>query len=135
MNLLIMQFSPAYCIISRLDPNIDPLYSITTDGQSTILPWCQDTPGTLDELFSFPILIIFRLLRFLFIWGALSDERTCMYEVNSCCLASQVQSFSGPSPVELITIFLLSQIWDSPNLYGQLPVFISSRKRVAQLYP
>jgi hypothetical protein len=30
---------------------------------------------------------------------------------------------------------LLSQIRDSPNLEGQVPVFISSRNRVAQLYP
>jgi hypothetical protein len=30
---------------------------------------------------------------------------------------------------------LLSQIRDSPNLEGQVPVFISPRKRVAQLYP
>jgi hypothetical protein len=29
---------------------------------------------------------------------------------------------------------LLSQIWDSPNLEGQVPVFISPRNRVAQLY-
>jgi hypothetical protein len=26
-------------------------------------------------------------------------------------------------------------IWNSPNLEGQVPVFISSRNRVAQLYP
>jgi hypothetical protein len=30
---------------------------------------------------------------------------------------------------------LLSQIRDSSNLEGQVPVFISSRNRVAQLYP
>jgi hypothetical protein len=30
---------------------------------------------------------------------------------------------------------LLSQIRDSPNLEDQVPAFISSRKRVAQLYP
>jgi hypothetical protein len=30
---------------------------------------------------------------------------------------------------------LLSQIWDSPNLDSLIPVFISPRKRVAQLYP
>jgi hypothetical protein len=30
---------------------------------------------------------------------------------------------------------LLSQIWDSPNLEGQVPVFISLRNTVAQLYP
>jgi hypothetical protein len=30
---------------------------------------------------------------------------------------------------------LLSQIWDSPNLEDQVPVFISLRNRVGQLYP
>jgi hypothetical protein len=30
---------------------------------------------------------------------------------------------------------LLSQIWDFPNLEGQIPVFIPHRNRVAQLYP
>jgi hypothetical protein len=30
---------------------------------------------------------------------------------------------------------LLSQIWDSPNLEGLVPVFISPRNRVALLYP
>jgi hypothetical protein len=30
---------------------------------------------------------------------------------------------------------LLSQIRDSPNLEGQVPVFISQRNRVVQLYP
>jgi hypothetical protein len=30
---------------------------------------------------------------------------------------------------------LLSQIRDTPKLEGQVPVFISTRNRVAQLYP
>jgi hypothetical protein len=30
---------------------------------------------------------------------------------------------------------LLSQIQDSPNLEGQVPVFISRKYRMAQLYP
>jgi hypothetical protein len=30
---------------------------------------------------------------------------------------------------------LLSQVWDSLNLKGLVPVFISPRNRVAQLYP
>jgi hypothetical protein len=30
---------------------------------------------------------------------------------------------------------LLSQIRDSPNLEGQVPIFISPRNRVARLYP
>jgi hypothetical protein len=31
-------------------------------------------------------------------------------------------------------LILLSQIRDSPNLEGQVPVFVSLRERVAQLY-
>jgi hypothetical protein len=30
---------------------------------------------------------------------------------------------------------LLFQIWDSPNLEGQVPISISARNRVARLYP
>jgi hypothetical protein len=44
------------------------------------------------------------------------------------------ESLLGRSPAELTTIFY-SLIWDSPNLEGQVPVFISLRNRVAQLYP
>jgi hypothetical protein len=39
----------------------------------------------------------------------------------------------GSSPGGLMTI-LLSQIRDSTNLEGQVPVFMSPRNRVAQLY-
>jgi hypothetical protein len=30
---------------------------------------------------------------------------------------------------------LLSQIWDSPNLEGQVPIFIAPRNKVVWLYP
>jgi hypothetical protein len=43
------------------------------------------------------------------------------------------RSFSGLSPTGLMTIFYC--FYDSPNLKGQIPVFISFRNRVAQLYP
>jgi hypothetical protein len=43
-------------------------------------------------------------------------------------------SFSGPSPAELVTISYCF-IWDSPNLQGQVLVFMSPRNRVVQLYP
>jgi hypothetical protein len=43
------------------------------------------------------------------------------------------QSLSGPSPVELTATFY-RLIWDSASLEGQVPVFISSKNRVAQLY-
>jgi hypothetical protein len=54
--------------------------------------------------------------------------------IYSCCWASPTQSFSVPSPAGLVTkLFLLSQIWDSPNQEGQVPVFISPKIRVDQL--
>jgi hypothetical protein len=67
-----------------------------------------------------------RYVAVLFVWGALSDERTG--------LQFAVQSLNAPSRAELETI-LYCLIWDSPNLEGQVPVFISPRNRVAQLYP
>jgi hypothetical protein len=44
------------------------------------------------------------------------------------------QSLLGRSPVELTAIFYCL-IWDSPNLEGRVPIFISPKNRVAQLYP
>jgi hypothetical protein len=46
--------------------------------------------------------------------------------VYSCCCASPVRAFLGPS---------LSQIWDPLNLDGQVSAFTSPRNRVAHLYP
>jgi hypothetical protein len=50
-----------------------------------------------------------------------------------CGLQFAVQSLNCPIRAEPITI-LYCLIWDSPNLEGQVPVFISPRNRVAQLY-
>jgi hypothetical protein len=61
----------------------------------------------------------------LFLWGALSDERTGVQFA--------VKSLNGPSRAEPVTI-LYCLIWDSPNLEAQVPVFISPRNRAAQLY-
>jgi hypothetical protein len=60
----------------------------------------------------------------LFLWGALSDERTG--------LQFSVQSLNGPSCAEPVTI-LYCFIWDSPNLEGQVTVCtrVSPRNRVA----
>jgi hypothetical protein len=44
-----------------------------------------------------------------------------------------LQSFSGPSPTH--DQILQSQIGDSPNLEGQVPIFITPRNRVVRLYP
>jgi hypothetical protein len=55
-------------------------------------------------------------------WGTLWWED--MPAVYNCCWALPVQSFLGLSLARLMTILLLSQIWDSPNLEGQVPVFL-----------
>jgi hypothetical protein len=60
------------------------------------------------------------------VWGTLSNERTD--------LQFEVQLLNGPSRAKPITI-LYCLIWDSSNLEGQVPVFISHRNMVAQLYP
>jgi hypothetical protein len=54
--------------------------------------------------------------------------------VYNFCWTSPAQSLSGQSPAGLNTIFYCL-IRDSPNLEGQVPVFISPRNRVARLYP
>jgi hypothetical protein len=58
----------------------------------------------------------------MFLLGALSDERTG--------LQFAVQSLDGLSRTEPVTIFYCL-VWDSPNMEGQVPVFISHRNRVA----
>jgi hypothetical protein len=61
------------------------------------------------------------------------EDGSVIYSYN-CFWSLPEQSLSGPSPTELTTIFYCL-IWDSPNLEGQVPVFISPRNRVPQLCP
>jgi hypothetical protein len=68
----------------------------------------------------------------LLMWGALCDERTCLSFTIPAALASAVILRSESRGTH--DHILLSQIRDSPNLEGQVPVFISPRNRVAQLY-
>jgi hypothetical protein len=68
-------------------------------------------------------------------YGAPSLTRGWIYStLVNCFWALPEHSLSGPSPAETMTIFYCL-IWDSPNLEGQVPKFISPRNRVAQLYP
>jgi hypothetical protein len=55
-------------------------------------------------------------------------------EDGSVIYSYNLLSLTGPSPAELMTTSYCL-IRDSPNLEGQVPVFISPRNRVAQLYP
>jgi hypothetical protein len=54
--------------------------------------------------------------------------------VFSFCWASTEKPFSGLCPTEFISIFYCLYFWDSPNLEGQIPAFISPRNGIAQLY-
>jgi hypothetical protein len=50
-------------------------------------------------------------------------------------LALASADISSPSPAELMAIFYCLSFVTPPNVEGQVPVFISPRKSVAQLYP
>jgi hypothetical protein len=60
------------------------------------------------------------------------EDGSVIYLYN-CFWALEQQSRLGASPAELTAIFYFL-IWDSPNLEGQVPAFISPRNRVPQLH-
>jgi hypothetical protein len=96
-------------------------------------PGVRRPSGTCDQFFFLPE-ISFRQLRLCyFVAPFLKRGRICNLLFN-CFLALPEQSLLGRSPTELTVIFYCL-IWDSSNLEGQVPIFISPRKRVAQLYP
>jgi hypothetical protein len=73
----------------------------------------------------------------------ISCRRMAVWKLRSCfCGAPSLTRGSAICSVitqwsescRIITI-LYCLIWDSPNLEGQVPVFISPRNSVAQLYP
>jgi hypothetical protein len=85
-------------------------------------------PGAYDQ--------IFITVRQLWVcWcGALSLTRewVCCLQLLLILASAVMLASKSPSTCDHI---LLCQIWDSPNLEDQVPIFISPRKRVAQLYP
>jgi hypothetical protein len=100
-------------------------------GQSVLVSGAHLGPAT---NFSFLLEISFRQMRVCyFVAPSLTRGRVCNLLVQ-LLLDLPEQSLLSRSPVELTAIFY-SLIWDSPNLEGQVPVFISPRNRVAQWYP
>jgi hypothetical protein len=63
-----------------------------------------------------------------------SLTRGCVCRMQLLLVLARVVSFRSESRGTHDHI-LLAQIRDSPNLGGQVPVFISPRNRVARLYP
>jgi hypothetical protein len=105
---------------------------LMTDSQLASLPcWWDHHLRTVN---SFSFLLhensLYTAASFL-LWGALSGEMG----LYSCCRASQAQSFLGLNTAGLNNYISLPQFWDSYNFEGQVPIFISSKKRVAQLQP
>jgi hypothetical protein len=89
--------------------------------------------GTCDQFF-FLLEICFRQFRVCyFVAPSLTRGRICNLLYN-CFWSLPEQSLLGRSPAEPTTIFYCL-IWDSSNLEAQVPVFISPRNKVAQLYP
>jgi hypothetical protein len=89
--------------------------------------------GTRDQ-FLFRLEISFRQLRFYYFVAPSLTRGLIRNLLYNCFWALPEQSLLGRSPAELTAIFYCL-IWDSPNLEGQVPIFISPRNRVAQLYP
>jgi hypothetical protein len=89
-----------------------------------VCPVVRPPSGTRDQ-FLFLLEISFWQLRVCyFVAPSLTRGRVCNLLYN-CFWAS---------PAELTAIFYCL-IWDSPNLEGQVPVFISPKNKVVQLYP
>jgi hypothetical protein len=88
--------------------------------------------GILDQILSCSS-FVWQLRRSAINSSPLTRERACNLLYN-CFWASPEQSHLSRSPTEL-TAISYCLLWDSPNLEGQVPGFISPRNRVAQLYP
>jgi hypothetical protein len=98
-----------------------------------VCPGVRRPFGTRDKFF-LHLEMSFRQLRLCyFVAPSLTRRQICNLLFNCFCALPE-QSLLGRSPAELTAIFYYL-IWDSPNLEGQVPVFISPRNRVAQLYP
>jgi hypothetical protein len=98
-----------------------------------VCPGVRRPTGTCDQCF-FLLEISFRHMRVCyFVAPSLTRGRVCNLLYN-CFWALPEQSLLGRSPAELTTIFYCL-IWDSPNLEGQVPIFISPRNRVAVNLP
>jgi hypothetical protein len=94
----------------------------TTDGQSASLSWCQATIRAHDQFF-FLLEIFFRQLRVCyFVAPSLTRGRAC----NSLFLL--ILTSAVPRAYFIVPIL------QTPQPQGQVPVFISTRNRVAQIY-
>jgi hypothetical protein len=101
---------------------------VTTDGESASLSWNKASVWVLR-----PDLYYYQSVASLLMWEALSDQRTGLSFTIAAGLRqhnhSQVRVPRGSWPQFTVSDSRL------PNLEDQVPVFISHRNRLAQLYP
>jgi hypothetical protein len=98
-----------------------------TDGHSISLSWNKAPIWSLR-----PDLCYCMIMAGLLMWGAFSDERMGL-PFTIAAGSRQISHFRVRVRGTHDHI-LLSQIRDSPNLEGHVPIFISPRNRVDQLY-
>jgi hypothetical protein len=96
------------------------------DWRSVSMYWCRDHFETCDQI----LLPVWRLLPEscgpVSVWCSLWRE-----DGSAVCSSITQWSEIRSEPVTVLHYL----IWDPPNLEGQVPVFISPRNKVAQLYP
>jgi hypothetical protein len=125
-------FTP-YCIRkTQLNSLKDKVTCILRQAVSRLVrPSVRHSPGTRDPFFPFSLRLFFR--QFLVCWSeapSLTRSRVCSFQFLLGIASAAFLRFESHGTHE----HSLSLFLDSCNLEGQVPVFISSRNRVAQLY-
>jgi hypothetical protein len=121
------------CYSTSIEVEVEVLVNLRPTVNRPVCLGVRPPSGARDQFFIL-LEISFRQLRvWYFVAPSLTRGRVCNLRYN-CFWALPEQWLLCRSPAELTAIFYCL-IWDSPNLEGQVPVFISSRNRVAQLYP
>jgi hypothetical protein len=96
--------------------------------------WVSGLPlGSLTRFYLALLFFVWQLRCCAINASSLTRKRVCNLLYNSFWALPE-QPHLSRSPTEL-TAISYGLIWDSPNLEGQVSVFISPRNRVAQLYP
>jgi hypothetical protein len=130
-SLIQFLLNKAYGAEDRLWSKLKLIYDRQSVGQSVLVSGTHLGPTT---NFYFSLKLSLDSCGFVILLApSLTRGRVCNLLYN-CFWALPEQSHLSRSPTELTAIFYCL-IWDSPNLEGQVPVFISPRNRVAQLYP
>jgi hypothetical protein len=87
---------------------------VTTDDQSASLSWFQPPSGAQDQ-----IVATVRHLRFC--WCGAPSLTRGLFVVYNCCWSSTAQSFSGPGPAGLMTIFNCLRFETPPTWRARSP--------------